>query len=54
MILIYLITSEDPCASYVKTKLALPRIFDYYLIGQILKWGVVLRGHLVDKQGILA
>jgi len=37
--------------SYVKTKLALPRIFDDYLVGQILKWGAVLQGHLVEKQG---
>ena len=41
---------QGTCPAYVKTKLALPRIFGDYSIGQILQWGVVLQGHVGDEQ----
>ena len=42
---------QGACPSYIETKLALPRIFGNYLIGQIFKWSVVLQGHSGGEQG---
>jgi len=42
---------QGACPAYEKTKLAFPRIFDDYSIGQILKRGLVLQGHSGDEQG---